>query len=183
MLQVDTNGWLGDVCHCPSPNFNQRPQGREISLLVIHNISLPAGEFGTGYIQQLFTNTLDCNAHPTFGDLEGITVSAHCLIERDGKIVQFVSFNERAWHAGVSSFNGRENCNDFSIGIELEGTDELAYTQSQYQALVSITKAIMAKYPVAEERITGHSNIAPGRKTDPGQAFDWSGYFSMLAKK
>lgn len=180
MLLIN-NGWLEKINHCPSPNFNARPLDESISLLVIHNISLPAGVFGTGYVQQLFTNTLDTDAHPTFVDLKGLEVSAHCLIERDGSITQFVSFLDRAWHAGVSAYKNRENCNDFSIGIELEGTDDSPYTAEQYESLVQLTRALIYHYEIDEQRIVGHCDIAPGRKTDPGQAFDWSGYFSMLA--
>lgn len=183
MLTINPAGWLTTIEHCPSPNFNSRPAVDDISLLVIHNISLPAGEFATGHIKQLFTNTLDCTAHPSFSDLVGLTVSAHCLIERNGNIIQFVSFLDRAWHAGVSNYKGRDNCNDFSIGIELEGIDDLPYTQLQYKSLSLVTQAIMQQYPITYESITGHCDIAPGRKTDPGQAFDWSGYFSMLAQK
>ena len=183
MLAISSAGWLKSIEHCPSPNFNTRPAIDDISLLVIHNISLPAGKFSTGHIKQLFTNTLDCTAHPSFSDLVGLTVSAHCLIERDGNIIQFVSFLDRAWHAGVSNYKGRDNCNDFSIGIELEGTDDLPYTQQQYDSLSAITHAVMQQYSITQDSITGHCDIAPGRKTDPGQAFDWSGYFSMLAQK
>jgi len=180
MIEIDNQGWLTKTTKCLSPNFNQRPSNTKISLLVIHNISLPAGQFGTGYISQLFTNTLDCLAHPTFNDLQGVTVSAHCLIDRQGLITQYVSFDDRAWHAGVSSYKGKENCNDFSIGIELEGTDTLQYTHLQYQSLARLSHLIMQRYSIDEENIVGHCDIAPGRKTDPGQAFDWSGYYSML---
>jgi len=181
MIEINNQGWLTKTVSCPSPNFNQRPENAKISLLVIHNISLPAGKFGTGYISQLFTNTLDCLAHPTFSDLQGVTVSAHCMIDRDGLVTQYVSFNDRAWHAGISSHKGKNNCNDFSIGIELEGTDQLEYTDSQYQSLATLSKLVMSQYTIEKENIVGHSDIAPGRKTDPGKAFDWSGYFSMLA--
>ena len=183
MFEVDSQGWLTKYHKCPSPNFNQRPSKNNISLLVIHNISLPAGQFGTGYISQLFTNTLDCCVHPSFEDLKELTVSAHCMIDRNGLIIQYVSFDDRAWHAGLSSFNGVDNCNDFSIGIELEGTDDLPYTNEQYQSLVNITQLIQQYYPMVKDNIVGHCDIAPGRKTDPGNAFNWSGYFSMLAEK
>lgn len=183
MIKIDNQGWLTNTVTCLSPNFNQRPNNTDISLLVIHNISLPAGQFDTGYISQLFSNTLDCNVHPTFGDLAGLTVSAHCMISRQGVITQYVSFNDRAWHAGVSSYKGIENCNDYSIGIELEGTDDIPYTDVQYQSLVQLSELIMNGYSIEKKDIVGHCDIAPGRKTDPGQAFSWSGYFSMLAEK
>jgi len=183
MFEVDSCGWLTQISQCKSPNFNERPDGCEISLLVIHNISLPAGQFDTGYISQLFTNSLNCDAHPSFDDLKGVKVSAHCMIARNGEITQYVSFNDRAWHAGVSSFNNVENCNDYSIGIELEGTDDLAYTSEQYQSLAVLTQTILKTYPAIGKNIVGHCDIAPGRKSDPGNAFNWSGYFSMLAEK
>ena len=153
----------------------------EISLLVIHNISLPPGEFGGGYIEKLFTNSLDPNDHPYFSEIYDLKVSSHLLIQRDGSLVQFVPFNKKAWHAGVSSFKGRENCNEFSIGIELEGTDENAYTDDQYRALIDITKELMLVFQdIKKENIVGHSDIAPGRKTDPGKAFNWHYYLSNL---
>ena len=173
-------GWLSHVARCPSDNFNPRPSS-EISLLVIHNISLPPGQYGQGYVQAFFTNTLDPAAHPYFETIAHLTVSAHFLIERTGAITQFVSCLDRAWHAGVSCFEGRENCNDFSIGIELEGTDETPYTDAQYAALVELTKALQKTYPlITHERICGHSDIAPVRKTDPGPAFDWARYLQAL---
>ena len=168
------SGWCDGVRHCPSPNFNERPQG-EVSLLVLHNISLPPGQFGTGKVQQFFQNQLPVDEHPYFACIAQLTVSAHFLIERDGGVIQFVSCNQRAWHAGVSRFGERENCNDFSIGIELEGTDELPFEDAQYRALVELTQALLDAYPdMSAERICGHSDIAPGRKTDPGPCFDWA---------
>lgn len=168
------DGWLNQADIHRSPHFNQRPTG-EVSLLVIHNISLPAGCFGLPYIDDLFLGCLDTTAHESFGDLEGLRVSAHFLIRRDGEIVQYVSCDDRAWHAGVSQFNGRENCNDFAIGIELEGTDTEAYTEQQYTELKKLTLALMATYPmISEDNIVGHCDIAPGRKTDPGESFDWA---------
>ncbi|SMN12105.1 N-acetylmuramoyl-L-alanine amidase AmpD [uncultured Candidatus Thioglobus sp.] len=155
----------------PSPNQNERPEG-EVSLLVIHNIVLPPGEFDNDYIVQFFTNQLDYNAHPYFQTLIGVEVSAHLLIKRNGSVVQFVPFDKRAWHAGRSSFKGRENCNDFSIGIELEGADDIDYTDEQYQMLNKTIKTLKSQYSLTD--IVGHSEIAPGRKTDPGAAFDWS---------
>lgn len=176
-----SQGWLQTIRACSSPNFNQRPDGADISLLVIHNISLPPGQFGGPYIEQLFTNTLDCQAHAKFDSLQGVKVSAHLLIQRTGEIVQFVSMEQRAWHAGVSVFKGRENCNDFSIGIELEGTDYQPYTDQQYQQLVRVSRAIMNSYPgITGDRICGHQDIAPGRKSDPGPAFDWQRYRQLL---
>jgi len=180
-LHID-NGWLTGVRRVPSANASERPDPREISLLVIHNISLPPGEFGGGFVEQLFLNCLDCSLHPYFEEhLRGLEVSAHVFIDRAGRITQFVPFHLRAWHAGRSSFCGRENCNDFSIGIELEGTDELPYTAAQYEALVEVTAALMRNYPeIAPDRIVGHSDIAPGRKTDPGPAFDWDAFRRAL---
>jgi AmpD protein len=176
-----TNGWLGCARRVPSPNHNQRPIAHDISLLVIHNISLPPEQFGGGYIEQFFCNQLDCSQHAYFREIEGMQVSAHLLITRVGELIQFVSFEQRAWHAGQSSFSGRENCNDFSIGIELEGTDEINYTDVQYQALTRVTWQLIQSYPgITPENIVGHSDIAPGRKTDPGKAFDWSRYRQLL---
>lgn len=175
--------WLVGARACPSPHYNQRPDGEEISLLVIHNISLPPGQFDGPYIEQFFQGQLDASEHPYFAEIADLRVSAHLLIRRDGSVIQFVPFNERAWHAGASCFDGREQCNDFSIGIELEGTDDLPYTDPQYQALATITRTLMQYYPaITCDRITGHEHIAPGRKTDPGPAFDWPYYNSLIAK-
>jgi len=173
-MQLDpSSGWCDGIQHCPSPNFNQRPLG-EVSLLVIHNISLPPGEFGTGKVQAFFQNRLDADEHPYFASIASLQVSAHFFIERNGAVTQFVSCNERAWHAGQSRFAERENCNDFSLGIELEGTDDLPFTAAQYAALIALTQQLQAAYPaITLARICGHSDIAPGRKTDPGPAFDW----------
>jgi AmpD protein len=173
-MRLDRNsGWLAGVQHCPSPNCNERPHG-EISLLVLHNISLPPGQFATGKVREFFTCGLRADEHPYFAAIADMRVSAHFLIERDGTVSQFVSCLQRAWHAGVSSFAGRENCNDFSLGIELEGTDELPFTDAQYLALIALSQQLLAAYPaLSSERICGHSDIAPGRKTDPGPAFDW----------
>lgn len=168
------SGWCDDVRHCPSPNFNERPAA-EISLLVIHNISLPPGQFGTGRVQQFFQNQLLVDEHPYFASIAELKVSAHFLIERDGAITQFVPTLGRAWHAGVSRFDGREGCNDFSLGIELEGTDELPFSDAQYQSLNALVGELRRHYPaISPERICGHSDIAPGRKTDPGPCFDWA---------
>lgn len=178
---IDDNGWYCVARHVPSPFFDQRPQGQDISLLVVHNISLPPGQFGGPYIEQFFTGQLNPDAHPFFRVIHKMGVSAHCLIRRDGEVVQFVSFADRAWHAGASSFAGREKCNDFSIGIELEGSDYVAYSDEQYQALISLTQQIQVRYPkITLPRITGHQYIAPLRKTDPGLVFDWVRYRNGL---
>jgi len=175
-IQVE-QGWLNIATRCPSPNCNARPANTPVSLLVIHNISLPPGEFGGGYVQAFFQNQLDANAHPYFATIAGMQVSAHLFIARDGAITQFVSFDERAWHAGASVFDGVENCNDYSIGIELEGTDDIPYTDAQYDSLAKVTRQLLATYPtLTPARITGHEHIAPVRKTDPGPSFDWARY-------
>jgi len=180
---INTLGLLDSAVFIKSPFYNQRPLNTQISLLVIHCISLPEGEFATEHIENLFTGCLDCSADPSFSDLEGLEVSAHCVIRRDGLIEQYVPFQQRAWHAGVSSFDGVEGCNDFSIGIELEGTDCTAYSELQYQALAKVTQQIQARYPlITSERIVGHSDIAPGRKTDPGSGFDWPYYIQLLTE-
>ncbi len=167
--------WYPKAQLCLSPHCSQRPEGVEVGLLVLHNISLPPNYFGGNYIEQFFQGRLDAAEHPFFATIEGLHVSAHLGIKRDGRVVQFVPFSKRAWHAGVSSWQGRENCNDYSIGIELEGSDNLAYSDAQYQALKAVTLYIQHYYPrVSLGRIVGHSDIAPGRKTDPGPAFDWA---------
>ena len=165
----------------PSPNFGPRPDGAGISLLVVHNISLPPGQFGGREIEDFFCNQLDHSAHPYFKTIEGVQVSAHLLIRRDGELVQFVSLLDRAWHAGRSCFEGQEECNDFSIGIELEGTDDTPYTTEQYRMLAKVADLIMTAWPdITANRITGHCDIAPGRKSDPGPAFDWRYFRSAL---
>ncbi len=174
------NGWITEARKVISPHFDLRPEDEIPSLLVIHNISLPPGQFGGPYIDQLFTGTLDPNEHPYFADIHHLRVAAHCLIRRDGEIVQYVPFDKRAWHAGVSVWQGRERCNDFSIGIELEGTDSDPFTEAQYQSLISVSELLIKHYPISVERITGHSDIAPGRKTDPGPEFQWEHYLSLL---
>jgi len=171
--------WLNAAERVVSPNFNDRPDGR-IDLLVVHNISLPPGEFGGPYISQLFTNQLDPQHHPYFAEIASLEVSAHLLIRRDGALIQYVPFNKRAWHAGNSCFADEANCNDFGIGIELEGADDIPYETIQYQRLAMVSDLLMRTYnKLTPERITGHCDIAPGRKTDPGEAFDW-GYFRGL---
>lgn len=168
------NGWLSTAKKICSPNFDSRSDEADISLLVIHNISLPPEQFGGGYIEQFFCNQLDPSEHPYFSSICELTVSSHLLITREGALIQFVPFNKRAWHAGVSSFQGRDKCNDYSIGIELEGADTIAYTEQQYTTLISVTQSILKAYPlIHSDRIVGHSDIAPDRKTDPGSAFDW----------
>jgi len=174
-------GWLLSARQCHSPHFNPRPTA-EVSLLVIHNISLPAGCFGLGHIDALFKGCLAIDADDSFAELAGLQVSAHFLIRRDGEVVQYVSCDDRAWHAGVSEFNGRKNCNDFAIGIELEGTDSSGYTEMQYHQLMLLTLELMAQYPMINtDNIVGHCDIAPGRKTDPGASFDWSRYQQAIA--
>lgn len=166
----------------PSPNYSARPMPEDVSLLVVHNISLPPNEFGGGFIEDFFQNRLDGRAHPYFASIEQLQVSAHCLIDRAGALTQFVNLQERAWHAGVSSFEGRENCNDYSIGIELEGADHIAYSPMQYHTLIHLTLALMRAYPlIVPSRILGHNQIAPGRKTDPGPAFDWAYFHQTLS--
>jgi Negative regulator of beta-lactamase expression len=174
-MLLDRHGWLAPgpgIRRAPSPNCDTRPAGTQVSLLVLHNISLPPGRFGGPYVEALFTNTLDCAADPWFARLRGLRVSAHFFIRRDGEIVQFVSTEARAWHAGVSWHAGRERCNDFSLGVELEGTDTTPYADAQYDALARLTSVLRARYPLSAVR--GHEHIAPLRKTDPGPAFDWA---------
>ncbi|HWT71749.1 MAG TPA: 1,6-anhydro-N-acetylmuramyl-L-alanine amidase AmpD, partial [Oxalicibacterium sp.] len=173
-FRIDGGGWAADAIRMPSPNFDQRADGMPVSLLVIHNISLPPGCFGGPYIADLFLNQLDYNADPYFEQLKPLRVSAHFLIRRDGEVVQFVSARDRAWHAGASTFCGRERCNDFSIGIELEGTDFAPFEAAQYASLAALTVALKAAYPLRD--VTGHEHIAPGRKTDPGPFFEWPRY-------
>ena len=177
-MKFDAEGWLSGVRRKHSPNCDARPPATAIELLVIHNISLPPGEFGGNAVVQLFTNMLDIGAHPYYAQLDGLKVSAHFLIRRNGEIIQFVPCAKRAWHAGISQWHGRERCNDFSIGIELEGADNEDFTDAQYLSLAKLTRRLRRAYPIRE--IVGHSDIAPGRKTDPGPHFDWSHYFGLL---
>ncbi|MDQ7976610.1 1,6-anhydro-N-acetylmuramyl-L-alanine amidase AmpD [Paraburkholderia sp. SARCC-3016] len=170
---VGADGWVPAARRLPSPNVEARPAGAVPTLIVVHNISLPPGEFGGGAIADLFLNRLDCDAHPYYAaNLRGVRVSAHFVIHRDGTLEQFVSCDERAWHAGASSFFGRERCNDFSIGVELEGSDASPFEAAQYRTLAALAQALAAHYPI--DAIAGHSDIAPGRKTDPGPHFDWA---------
>jgi AmpD protein len=168
-------GLLDEARYVASPNCDDYPEGGVAELVVLHNISLPPGEFGGPWIEALFTNRLPADEHPYFAEIAGMQVSAHLLIRRSGELVQFVPFNRRAWHAGQSCYQGRECCNDFSIGIELEGTDELPYEAVQYERLLDILQALFSAYPrLSPEHLAGHEHIAPGRKTDPGPAFDWT---------
>lgn len=181
-MKIDTvKGLLSTAQFYPSPNFDERPVNQELELLVIHNISLPPGEFAGEYVRDFFLNKLDINHHPYFQEIAHLKVSSHLYIRRNGDILQFVPFTMRAWHAGLSSYQGRENCNNFSIGIELEGTDSDAYTQAQYQRLAQVTCVIMQQYPkITLQNIVGHSDIAPMRKTDPGPSFDWDHYKKLV---
>lgn len=181
MLQCDLEtGLIHPAKQILSPNHNDRPTGVDIDLLIIHGISLPAGQFGGTEIIDLFCNRLNPKAHPSFPDISKLRVASHLLIRRDGELIQFVPFNKRAFHAGESSFQGRTHCNDFSIGIELEGTDDIPYTTQQYDQLAKVTHCICSAYPgITRERIKGHSDIAPHRKTDPGPSFDWSQYLRI----
>jgi AmpD protein len=171
-LAIGADGWAAGMPRILSPNFDTRPEGTAITLIVIHGISLPPGRFGTGYIEQLFTNALDVTEDPCFESLRDLRVSSHFLIERSGTSVQFVSCAMRAWHAGVSEFAGRPRCNDYALGIELEGTDDQRYEDEQYKSLNSLLLSLVTAYPV--RAVVGHSEIAPGRKTDPGPCFDWT---------
>ncbi len=173
-------GLIRNISYHLSPHHNERPDERDISLAVVHNISLPPGQFTGDAVQQFFLNKLNFDAHPYYQTIKDLTVSAHLLIRRDGRLIQFVPFHLRAWHAGVSEFQGRADCNDFSIGIELEGCDDLPFESSQYQSLANVLRLLIEHYPkMTKERVVGHSDIAPGRKTDPGPAFDWN-YLTQL---
>ncbi|MCX7087367.1 MAG: 1,6-anhydro-N-acetylmuramyl-L-alanine amidase AmpD [Methylococcales bacterium] len=172
---------LACATQVPSPNFDDRTDAEDITLVVIHCISLPPAEFGNDYIDQLFCNQLDAAAHPYFEGIQHLTVSAHVLIKRDGSLIQYVPFNKRAWHAGVSCYQGREKCNDFSIGIELEGIETIPYTDVQYTQLAQVIQTLLQHYPtLSKPAITGHSDIAPGRKTDPGALFIWDKLYALL---
>ena len=177
-MTMDESGLIAGIRPIPSPNCDARPAGSTVELLVIHNISLPPGEFGGPGIVELFTNRLDPGAHPYYREIAGRKVSAHFLIRRDGELIQFVPCGERAWHAGESSWRGRSRCNDFSIGIELEGTDSVPFEDAQYARLAALARALATKYPGLSS--VGHSDIAPGRKTDPGPCFDWARYRKLL---
>jgi len=168
------------ISHAPSPHFTPKENTNDINLLVVHNISLPPKQFGGDYITDFFLGKLDKQAHPYFETIYQMKVSAHCLIKRDGRLVQYVSFLDKAWHAGVSSYKGREMCNDFSIGIELEGADDIDYTEAQYKTLALACVSIEELFPQIKENIAGHNDIAPNRKTDPGEAFNWSYFYTCL---
>ena len=171
-------GWLSAARACPSPNFGPRPQGSSITLVVIHSISLPPGEYGGDAIERLFTNRLDWEAHPYYREIRGLEVSAHFVVRRDGELLQFVSCEQRAWHAGLSSWQGRENCNDYSIGIELEGLEGECFEAEQYDALAALLVELAQRYPL--QAVVGHEHVAPGRKLDPGPGFDWRLLISRL---
>lgn len=184
-MQVEINsGLMSGVRQLASPNFDARPQGTPIDLIVIHGISLPPGEYGGPWIDKLFTNSLPREVHPYFAEIANLRVSSHLVIARDGAVTQYVSFNDRAWHAGRSSFDGRIECNDYSVGVELEGGDDVPYEPAQYDRLAEVIAALRAAYPLmTPERITGHSDVAPGRKTDPGPAFDWPRALRCIAAR
>ena len=182
-MQVDIeSGLMRGARQVASPNYDARPAGIEADLIVVHGISMPPGEFGGPWIERLFTNSLPADVHPYFAGAGSRRVSSHLVIMRDGSVTQYVKFTERAWHAGVSVYQGREACNDFSVGIELEGTDTLPYEAAQYDALARVVAALSSAYPrLSADRIVGHSDIAPGRKTDPGEAFDWPRAYRLIA--
>ena len=167
------DGWLRGTRWVPSPNQGERPAGSAVSLVVLHSISLPPDDFAGNWVERFFLNRLDPQAHPYFSTIAGLQVSAHFLIRRDGQVIQFVGCDRRAWHAGQSAWHGRENCNDYSVGIELEGSDSQPFTAAQYAALWPLIRKLRARYPIAA--LAGHCHVAPGRKTDPGPHFDWAG--------
>ena len=171
-------GWLNRARRCDSPNFGPRPPGAAVDLVLIHSISLPPGEYGGDAVERLFTNRLDWDAHPYYATIRGLEVSAHFLVRRDGELIQFVSCDQRAWHAGPSHWRGRSGCNDFSVGIELEGMEGIRFEPAQYRTLGSLVRAVAARYPLSG--VAGHEHVAPGRKQDPGNAFDWTLVTSML---
>lgn len=181
-MKVDQKtGLLIGATYSPSPHFNERPQNTTIDTIVVHGISLPPRQFGGDFIEKFFCGRLDFSLHPYFDQIKNLRVSAHLFINRQGHVTQFVPFHERAWHAGESMFKGRTGCNDFSIGIELEGADDVPYEKAQYVQLTRVVHALMQAYPgIVRDHIVGHSDIAPGRKTDPGEAFDWSGFSCLL---
>lgn len=178
---IINNGWLAGVDRRPSPHFNERPEESEVDLLIIHGISLPPGQFGGPWIEDFFLGCLDTKAHPAFAQLKHLRVASHLLIKRNGGVIQFVSFERRAWHAGQSQFEGRTDCNDFAIGIELEGADDVPYENAQYDILTGTIQVLMQHYPaINSRRIVGHCDVSPGRKTDPGPAFDWDRLHRLL---
>ncbi len=177
-MRIGSDGWVSGVRKVASPNCDKRPPGTTTELLVIHNISLPPGEFGGDAVERLFTNALPVEAHPYFSRLRDLKVSAHFVIRRDGEIIQFVPCGKRAWHAGVSSWQGKSRCNDFSIGVELEGSDDVPFDDRQYASLARLTRVLKRGFSI--RGIAGHSDIAPERKTDPGPCFDWARYLSLI---
>lgn len=175
------DGWWSAARACPSPNCGPRPAGTAVSLAIVHSISLPPGVYGGDAIERLFTNRLDWAAHPYFASIRGLEVSAHFVIRRDGALLQFVSCDARAWHAGRSCWRGRENCNDWSIGIELEGLEGEGFEAAQYRQLARLLRVLSARYPIDE--VVGHEHVAPGRKADPGAGFDWAGLRALLRRQ
>ncbi len=179
-MQIDSQHWLTGVRRVPSPHHDERPLGQEPALIVLHGISLPPGRFGTGLVDRLFAGDLPADIADNL-ELTGVRVSSHLMVARDGTCTQYVPFDKRAWHAGDSRWEDRPNCNDYAIGIELEGTDSRPYTEGQYRALVRLTRLLLETYPrLSPERIVGHNEVAPGRKTDPGQSFDWHRFLTAL---
>jgi AmpD protein len=172
------DGWLGGLVHCPSPNVSARPAGTSVDLVVVHSISLPPGQYGGDAIEQFFTNSLDTTQHPYFESLRGVRVSAHVVVRRDGRATQFVSCDEQAWHAGASHWRGRARCNDFSIGIELEGLEDEPFEPAQYETLAQLILEIATRYPI--EGVAGHEHVAPDRKRDPGRCFEWPRLIARL---
>lgn len=177
-LQLTEEGLVAGARYVPSPNCDERPPGTAVELIVVHSISLPPGEFGGPGVLELFTNCLDPRRHSYYATVAALRVSAHFLIRRDGELIQFVPCRKRAWHAGASSWHGRERCNDFSVGVELEGCDDVSFEDAQYRALAALTRALKVRYPIAG--IVGHCDIAPGRKSDPGPRFDWDRYHALI---
>jgi len=183
-VRIGADHWLEGAARLPSPNCDDRSDADDVVLLVVHNISLPPGRFGGEHVKQFFTNCLDCSLDKTLADLEGVRVSAHLFIDRRGAVSQFVPFDRRAWHAGQSSYRGRAGCNDFSIGVELEGADTIAYESAQYTTLADVAVCLMKRYPrLSFSGIVGHAEIAPGRKTDPGESFDWARLYGDILQR
>lgn len=182
-LRVDAEGWFAGIRRAPSPHADERPPGGRAELVVIHGVSLPPGEFGGPWVEDFFVGRLDVSRHPYFAEIATLRVAPHVFVQRNGAAVQFVSCLRRAWHAGRSQWHGREECNDFSIGIELEGTDDIPYTDMQYGALAQLVPALRKAYPdIGDDAVVGHCDVAPGRKTDPGPAFDWQRLARLLAR-
>lgn len=182
-LRVDAQGWLAGIRRAPSPHADERPAGSRAELVVIHGVSLPPGEFGGPWVEDFFAGRLDVSRHPYFAEIAALRVAPHVFVQRNGEVVQFVSCLRRAWHAGRSQWHGREECNDFSIGIELEGADDIPYTDMQYAALARLVPALRKAYPdIGDDAVVGHCDVAPGRKTDPGPAFDWRRLARLLAR-